>query len=144
MSTLSPTLSRAIEGFILHKTASGLSPNTIRNYKNQLKRFKEWANNSPIDEITPQHIEEFFQYLREGFQITRVCDNVSVPPRKLSAKTIKNAWGCLSTFWKWASREFQLDNPFTIPQPKAHTKPVHPLSMDEVESLLKACDFSAR
>jgi len=46
-----PNLSRVIEGFILHKSASGLSQNTIRNYKNQLKRFQEWTENAPIDDV---------------------------------------------------------------------------------------------
>ena len=83
-----PNLSRAIEGFLLHKTASGLSPNTLRNYKNQLRRLQDWTKNPTINEISPRNLEEFFQFLQNEFRITHVCGITPIIPRKLSPKTI--------------------------------------------------------
>jgi len=137
-----PNLSRVIEGFLLHKTASGLSPNTLRNYKNQLRRFQDWTKNPPINEISPRNLEEFFQFLQKEFQITHVCGITPITPRKLSPKTVNNAWGSLSVFWRWTTREFDIENPLRVKPPKAHIKPISPITMEEVEKLLKACEFA--
>lgn len=121
-----PTLSRAAEGFLLYLGASGRSSHTLLDYKIHLTRFAHWANDTPVDLVTPRHIEGFLLYLRDEFRITRVA-TTQITHRKLSMKTIKNAHGALSSFWKWVSREFGLVNPFHIPGIRAHTKPIHPL-----------------
>jgi site-specific recombinase XerD len=131
-----PSLSRAIEGFLLHKSASGRSPYTLRNYRPQLIRFANQLDDQPINEITSKQIEAFFRYLREDYHINSICHD----KKKLSPKTVKNAWGALSTFWKWVSQEFEIDNPFKVPHIKANTKPIQPISMEELQSLLKACE----
>ena len=105
-----PSLSRAVQGFILTKTASGLSHYTIRNYQTDLLRFTEWAKDPPIDAVTSRQMEAYFKYLREEFRITKRGAN-EIPPRKLSTKSIQNAWGALSSFWNWASQEFEIPNP---------------------------------
>jgi site-specific recombinase XerD len=38
-----PLLSKAFQGFLLDKSASGRSNNTIRNYKKDMARFIEWV-----------------------------------------------------------------------------------------------------
>ena len=53
----SPILSRVIEGFLLHQSASGRSPNTIRNYKAELNRFQIYLNDCEIKRITSQQVE---------------------------------------------------------------------------------------
>lgn len=138
-----PTLSRTIEGFVLAKSASGLSANTIRNYQTDLCRFTEWVGDRSIDSITSKQLEQFIKYLRDDFRITHIA-TTKVTPRKLSSKSIKNTWGTLSSFWNWVSREFELPNPFSVPAIKAHTKPIDPLSMETIERLILVCDSSTK
>ena len=121
------------------KGAKGLSPNTLRTYRTDLERFVEWAGNPPIDTISSRQLEHFFNYLQNDFRITSV-GTTPITPRKLSAKSVQNTWGAMSTFWKWAAYEFDFPNPFNIPRIKAHTKPVDPISQEVIEQLLKACD----
>jgi site-specific recombinase XerD len=139
-----PTLSAAIDGYLLAKGAKGLSSNTIRNYKTDLERFAKWLNDPPIDTVTSQQIEGFFQYLNDKFLITHHGLHKIEEPKPLSAKTIQNAWGALNNFWKWATVEFQIDNPFRVPYIKANTKPIDPVSQEEVKQLLKACETAVR
>ena len=133
-----PTLSRAVEGYLLHKSASGRSKYTIRNYRNQLGRFCSQLDDCPIDKVSPQDIELFLEWLRMEYRYTKV-GTLAIDPRPLSAKTIRNAWAALSNFWNWSSREFNIKNPFDIPSPKAPHTPVTPLTMEEVDLLLRAC-----
>jgi integrase/recombinase XerD len=139
-----PVLSAAIQGYLIGKSARGLSDNTLRNYKADLERFALWLGDPPIDTITSRHIERHFQYLNEEFLVTHHGPHAIEAPRHLSDKSIKNTWGTLSNFWKWATAEFGISNPFGIPPIKANTKPVDPVPQEEVEKLLKACDFAVR
>lgn len=138
-----PILSRAIEGFLLSKSSSGRSVNTIRNYKQELGRFADWLGDVPIDEISSRQLKEYMKFLRDDFRITHVA-TTPISPRKLSSKSLRNTWGTLSSFWNWTSKEFDLDSPFNLIPVKAHTKPIDPLNMDEIEKLLKSCEISLK
>lgn len=62
----------------------------------------------------------------------------------MSAKTVHNFWITLSAFFTWASAEFGLPNPIkAIPAPSFEEAPVEPYTQEEVERLLKACDYTA-
>ena len=132
-------LSKAVEGFLLTKSASGRSPNTIRNYKKELSRFIETTGDKEISAVTNQEIEKYLQYLRNDYRITSLA-STPIKPRKITSKTLRNAWGTLSVFWKWVSNEFNIDNPFRISPVRAFTKPINPLTQMEIEALLKECD----
>ncbi len=133
------SLNRAIEGFLLHKRASGRSPHTIRNYRIQLQRLSEWLKDPSLDEVASKDLEAFFVFLQEEYRIRRV-GQLEISPRSLSSKTCKNAWGALSVFWRWASKEFGIDNPFEVAPVKHHSKPIQPFSREEVQHLLRTCE----
>lgn len=137
------TLSRAIDGFLLHKRASGRSPYTLRNYTTQLERLCKWLEDPEINKITSEDLAQFFVYLREEYRIQRL-GKLEISPRPLSAKTRKNAWGTLSIFWRWASSEFDIENPFDVAPVKYHPVPIQPFTKEEIEKLLSACDETAR
>jgi integrase/recombinase XerD len=139
-----PTLSTAVQGYLIHKSARGLSGNTMRNYKKELERFVEWLEDPLVNTVTSQQIERYFKYLNEDFQITHHGPYKIETPRKLSGKSLQNAWGTLSNFWKWVEAEFEIKNPFGIQRIKANSKPVDPIPQEEVEKLLKACDSAVR
>jgi len=133
------SLNRAIEGFLLYKRASGRSPHIIRNYRIQLKRLSEWLRDPSLDEVASKDLEAFFVFLQEEYRIRRV-GQFEISPRCLSSKTCRNAWGALSVFWSWASKEFGIDNPFEIAPVKNHSKPMQPFSQEEVQHLLRTCE----
>ena len=66
-----PTVTKAIEGFLLSLSAGGRSKYTLRNYKNQLGRFADWIDDIPIDEVTSKQLDEFMRYLSDDFRITQ-------------------------------------------------------------------------
>jgi len=139
-----PHLSQAIEGYLIHKAARRLSAFTLRNYRGDLERFTQWLHDPPIDTVTSRQIERYFQYLSENFTFDKIGSHELQKPRPLSAKTIQNAWGTLSNFWKWIEIEFGIDNPFKVPRIKANTKPIDPISQDVVQRLLKICDTAVK
>jgi integrase/recombinase XerD len=134
----SPALSRVIEGFILHQSASGRSPNTIRNYKGDLLRFQDYLENCEVKSITPQQIESFFVYLKNDFRITHVA-TTPIAPKKISQKTLSNAHGTLAVFWKWVCNEYNLKNPFKVAPIQFYSKPILPLKNEEINKLLLQC-----
>lgn len=127
----------AIKGFILEKQACGRSRYTIRDYEVHLRRFAQYCNGKALEHVSAQEIREFFVWYREEFRITHRAEQSIREPRPLSSKTIRNGWAALSSFWSWATVEFDLgQNPFSIPCPKARTQPVEPLTREQVERLL--------
>ena len=139
-----PSISTATQGYMIAKEAKGLSGFTLRNYRIDLRKFVDWLGDPLIDQVTPQRIRQYFSYLKHEFAITHVGSYQLPEPRKLSAKSIRNTWGVLSNFWKWAATEFEIDNPFDIPFIKANTRPISPVPEDEVRALLKVCDTAVR
>ena len=59
---LYPTISKAIEGFLLYQSAGGRSHYTIRNYRNQVGRFAKWIKDVPVDEVSSKDLEFFMKY----------------------------------------------------------------------------------
>ena len=84
-------------------------------------------------------MRDYFVWLRTGYQPRRITGD----RRALSAKTIRNFYISLSAFFTWASQEFDLPSPLkSIPAPKFEEPPIEPFTKEEVEALLKACEFS--
>ncbi len=83
----------------------------------------------------------FLSYLRTDYVPRRIAGDNS---QKLSPKTIYNIYVSLASFFRWASREFQMENPVKDgPRPRVpQDPPVEPFRKEEVEALIKACDFS--
>lgn len=133
-----PSLSRAIEGFLLNVSSAGRSPYTIRNYKSDFARFINYVGDMQINQLESSQIEDYFCYLKNAFRITKVA-TTPITPRKISQKTLSNTHGSLACFWKWASKEFQIPNPFKVPPIKAYSMPVSPLKENEIVLLLNAC-----
>lgn len=134
-----PKLSKAVEGFLLSKSANGQSSYTIRNYRKEMERFVDWVGDIPIDKVNSEKIQNYLKYLKDDFLITYTA-TTPIKPRRLSPKSLRNTWGTLSSFWRWTVREFQITSPFNIPPIKAQTKPIASLNLEELEKLLQACE----
>jgi site-specific recombinase XerD len=143
MSKKNITLSQACEGMIRYKQATGKSENTIADYSVTFKKlFYYFESDPPINTITKGDMIEFFAWLQEEY----LTEPDGVAPRgkfKLSAKTVLNIHTNLSALWRWAVDEgFAKANIIRAIQPPATSDAViETLSRDDIEQLLRACDY---
>jgi integrase/recombinase XerD len=140
MNRISPglSLSKALLGFEQYKAAEGLSPNTLIAYTQHLKLWLEYVGDVEVGQMTTQEVRAFLAWLRTEYEPRRITGN----RQPLSSKTVRNIWVTLSSFFRWASSEFNLPNPMTgVPAPRFEESPVEPFSKEQVEVLLKACEF---
>ena len=132
-------LSSAIEGFLQYKTAEAVSPRTIECYKRDLNHWLAYAGDVPINQLTTEKIRAYLAWLRTEYKPRRIMGDNTLP---LSPKTLRNIYVTLSSFFTWAQDEFQMQHPMrSIPAPKFQKKPVDVFSKDDIEALLKACDY---
>lgn len=132
-------VSKAITGFIQFKQAEGLSPRTIDSYYRDLKLWLEFQEDVEVNKVTTQDIRKYLAFLINDYVPRRITGNND---RKLSPKTVHNVWITLMSFFHWVSDEFQIPNIMKgVKGPKFEEPPVEPFTKEEVEALLKACDF---
>lgn len=131
---------KALTGFLHYKSAEGLAPVTVSGYERDLKLWIEYQGDVNINKVQSADILSFLNYLRADYVPRRITGNNS---KKLAPKTVYNIYVSLASFFTWASREFQLDNPMkNIPRLRVpEDPPVEPFKKEEIELLIKACDF---
>jgi integrase/recombinase XerD len=136
------TLSQAFQGMILEKRAAGLSPHTISDYQNTCKKVLLYFTKNPVfTSITREQLVKFFAWLRDDY----IAKPAGVAPRgefKLSPKSRLNIHTNLSALWSWAivTGYARTNIVRTIPAPEVNETEIEPLSLKEIEALLKACD----
>ncbi len=141
---LNLTLSQAIEGFMLQKRGQRLSKHTLKDYANSFRHFQFYFSNDPLmNAIESKDISDFFDFLG-----TTPQPNRSTIPRKskpLSNKSLLNVHAALSSLWSWAVREGAAEEHIIrrVPRPKPEKRAIVPLSKEEVEALLEACEHTA-
>ncbi len=132
-------LDKALTGFLQHKAAEALSPNTLIAYEHDLKLWIKYAGEADISQVTTQDLRAFLAWLHTDYKPHRFSGS----EHPLAAKTIHNVWITLSSFFTWATAEFEMANPMkAIAAPHFEKAPVEPFSKDDVDALLKACEFS--
>ena len=135
------SLSKATVGFLQYKSAEGLSPVTVSGYDHDLKLWIEYQGDLDVAHVETTHILAYINYLRTDYVPRRITGNND---KKLSPKTVYNLYISVASFFTWASREFQIVNPVKgVPRPRVpDDAPVEPFKKEEIELLIKACDFS--
>jgi integrase/recombinase XerD len=132
------TMSKAIPGFLQYKMAEGISDSSIVGYKHDLKLWLEHMGDQPVSKITAQDIRAHLTWLRTEYEPRRF----SGKKHPLSPKTIRNVWVTLSAFFSWASVEFNIPKPTAgVPAPRCKNAPIDVFSKEDIEALLKACDY---
>jgi site-specific recombinase XerD len=124
------TLSQAIEGYFIAAQARRLSPHTLTDYDNTFRKFEAFlGNNPPLASITPRQIRRFLNSL-DG----------------LSAKTLLNYHIGLSALWTWAVQEGLAEQHIVrkVQPPRPEQRQIVPYTQRDIESMLHACDRSAR
>lgn len=135
------SVSQALEGFLHTKAAEGLSPQTLRNYEHRLRQWIDHIGEVDVVAVTAQDVRGFLVWLRTDYRPRRY--NGDRGP--LSPKTLRNIYVTLSSFFTWAATEFDFESPMKgVPTPKYTQPPVVPLTRDEIDALLDACDFTRR
>ncbi len=159
------TLSQACDGVVRYKSATGLSPNTIRNYRTTFAKLQAYFAGHPersctlkggsqaaVEEaaesqdpafasITRDQLIDFFAWLRDEY----LSEPDGAAPRgqiKLAPKTILNIHTDLSALWSWGVEEgfvpANIVRTIAPPDPKAPV--VEPLAKEEIDALLASCD----
>jgi integrase/recombinase XerD len=135
-------LGQAIQGFLLYKETEGLSRNTIRNYSHSLAMWLEWQADGELREVTSADLLGFLHYLRHDYRVTHLGP-FPVEPCRLAPKTIRNVWSGLHSFYTWASKELGVEHLVReIPAPKASQPLIEPLTQEEIEAVLRSCQYS--
>jgi len=138
------TLSQAIEGCLLYKTASGLSPNTIRDYRNSYKKLLLYfGGDVPFASISRDRLLAFFAWLQDEY----VSEPDGIAPRgkiRLSPKSINNIHTAASALWAWGVNEGYLETNIvrSIDPPRYERPAIVPLTREEIRALLAACDYT--
>jgi len=131
-------LVKAIHGFLQHKAAEALSPRTLEGYEHDLNTWLSQVGDVDIGSITTQDLRSYLAWLRTDYKPRRVSGS----DHPLAAKTLRNRWVTLAAFFTWASTEIGIPNPMkAIPAPRFEEAPVEPFTKEEIEALLKACEF---
>ncbi len=129
---------KAILGFLQHKMAEGLSPNTLKSYEYMLKVWASRMGDKLIEEVTSDDVREYLAWLRTEYKPKRTSGN----ERPLSPKSLRNAWIGLCAFFTWAGTEFKFDSPMKgVPAPKFEYPPIEPFTKEQIETLLKASEY---
>jgi integrase/recombinase XerD len=132
-------LSKAVTGFLQFKAAEGLSPNTLTSYQHHLRQWSEYAGDMPVSQVKTQDVRDYLVWLRTEYKPQRWGGR----DHPLSPKTLRNVHITLCAFFTWASAELRLTNLMkSIPAPRFEEPPIEPFSKDDVEALLKACEYS--
>ena len=135
------TLAQACDGLVRYKSAVGMSPNTVRNYRVTFAKLQAFVKDDPpFPAITRDQLISFFAYLRDEY-ISEPDGIANRGQIKLSAKTILNIHTDLSALWNWGVEEGYVKTNLvrTIQPPDAKPRVVETLSKDDLEKLLGAC-----
>lgn len=136
------TLAQAIDGFLLHLAARRLSPHTIADYTNSLRRLQRFlGGDPPLAAITIEQIEAFFADLATPHAPAGIARR---PAQAISKKHSRNIHTGLSAFWTWAiARRLVTDHLIRrIERPRPEERAIVPLSQAEVKAILDVCDRS--
>jgi hypothetical protein len=101
-------VTKAITGFLQYKSAEGLSPVTVSGYDRDLKLWIEYQGDMDVAAVETTHILAYLNYLRTDYVPRRITGNND---KKLSPKSVYNLYISVASFFTWASREFDLNNP---------------------------------
>ncbi len=121
--------SSAVQGFFLSKQLT-FSPHTVKNYGLVFRYVMEFLGDVEITAITSDDIRRFLDHLGKK--------------RKLSKRSVHDAWIPLSSLWTWAEKELGIAHIIRgkIPQPKFTKKKIEPFTQDEVKRIVAGVEYT--
>ena len=93
-----------------------------------------------VSTVNSNDVREYLNFMRNNYNPRRITGGNE---RMLTSKSIRNIYITFMSFFHWASDEFDFPNPMKkVPPPKFTMPVVEPFTQEEVEALLKVCDYS--
>lgn len=119
-------LSKALQGFILSRTADGYAPGTIDLYQWTINQLALRLNDPQVADITITNLRNFM---------------ASLYSQNLAPATIDNHWKSIRAFFGWANTELSIPRPdLQLARPRYKPPEIQPFTEDEIKALLKACE----
>jgi integrase/recombinase XerD len=136
---ISIPISKAIDGFMKFKVAEGLSKRTIDSYEFYLNQWMEHVGDQDVAKVTASDLTNYIAWMRTEYKPRRWNGNKD----PLSAKSLRNVYIALRSFYTWLHKEFKIPSPFVdITPPKFPKHIIQTFSKEDIENLIKACVYS--
>lgn len=122
------TLAQAIAGYLINLSARDLSPNTIADYTNTLRKFSDHLGHSiTIASISLDQLQQFM-----------------IAVQDVSRKTRSNYHSTLHTFFDWMLRNnLVTSNPIqNLDRPKPEKRAIDPIPSERIKDLIEATQYS--
>lgn len=97
-------LHKAIEGFLIARTADGYSPETLKMYRWALELISTQLGEMEVGAIRASDLERFWNWVRTDYRPTRMSGDTS----PLTGRSLENIWTASRSFFNWAVDTFDL------------------------------------
>ncbi len=133
-------LSKAVEGYMIARSADGYSSTTLAMYRWALDLLAAFLTEKPVENISQADLQGFFAWLRSDYQPTRMNGDQS----PLSGRSLENIWTAMRSFFNWCQAELGLiaRPDYIIQRPRYKPAVVQPFTQDEIRRLLSVCERS--
>jgi site-specific recombinase XerD len=134
-------LNKAIEGYLIARTADGYSPETLIMYRWALELICSQIGTLDVEKIKAGDLERFWTWVRTDYRPTRMSGDTS----PLAGRSLENVWTASRSFFNWAEETFNLKQrpDLKIRRPRYKPNEITPLSHEDVDHLLAACQRTA-
>ncbi len=134
----SMALSKAVEGFLISRTAEGYSQETLKIYRWALSSIVEYLKDPDVTSITPIDLQSFYAYLQTEYVPQRTNGDKS----PLKPRSVENALTAIRSFYNWAGSDLGIKKrPDTsLKRPRYKPAEITPYSPEEIKAILKACE----
>lgn len=122
-------LSDVLGGFWLDKRKD-FSKRTTENYTRIFRYFSNFLGDVEFNKISTDDVRRFLDYL--GTE------------RKLSRRSVYDAWVPLTSLWTWAEKELKTPHIIRgkISAPKFTKRAIEPFTHDEIKQMLQSAEYS--
>jgi len=132
---------KAIEGYLLTALSEGYSPLTLAAYRSALLTLAEYLGDFQVEEITTEHLRNFFHYLSTDYIPERPNKE---DKRPLSTASHHRYWKAVRSFFRYASTELGTHRPDqAIWMPEVTYRAIIPFTEEEVRKLIKGCEYAS-
>jgi integrase/recombinase XerD len=125
-------LSEAIRGYILAKSADGVSSATVSVYHYGLGKLLTFTGDVDVGNLDTPTVRAFFVWLRS--QSTPIGSPLSV-------STLQQVYRTIKTFLAWCENELRIPHVDMVARPQGEGRLIQPFSESDVRKLLHAAEF---